>query len=56
MDSQDRFIKRLYLIEHLDLWLREAAYHRAHDELEDLPWKAMWKRDEDVAPLRLYEE
>ena len=47
MDKQQRFLRRLHLMEHLDILLRESAYHRNYDEEEKLSGIPVWKWDSD---------
>ena len=48
MDRQQRFLKRLHLMERIDLWLREAAYHRQHHEDHQLlPQIPVWNWGEE---------
>lgn len=39
----ERFLKRLWLIEHLPLLLREIPYHRLVEEDEKLPAQVWWR-------------
>ncbi len=46
MDAQQRFLRRQYLNNNLDIFLRESAYHRNNDEAEKLPATQVWQWDE----------
>lgn len=46
MDDLER---RAWLIEHMDLLLSEAIFHRTNDEAEKLPYAVIWREGEDVA-------
>lgn len=47
-----RFLKRLWLLDNLPLLLRDAIYHRAYEEEEKLPGVVLWKTD-DEEPRRI---
>lgn len=48
MDKTERFARRLYLMEHMDLWLKESAYHRAHEDDENIePNLSLWSWGEE---------
>lgn len=46
MDAQQRFLRRKYLIENLEILLRESAYHRTNDDAEKLPGIEVWQWDQ----------
>lgn len=43
MDSHQRFMRRNFLFENMEIMLRESAYHRTHDEDEKLPAIPVWR-------------
>lgn len=58
LGKDDIFLRRLWLWEHKDLLLKEAAYHRGFDEEEALPGYTLWRLDEatgrvEVPPLAI---
>lgn len=54
MDRDQRFLKRLYLMERMDLWLRELVYHRTNDDNEELlPQIPFWKWGEEEGQGKL---
>jgi len=46
MEPQQRFLRRKFLLENVDRFLRESIYHRTHDEEEDLPGVDVWYWDD----------
>lgn len=47
MNSIQRILRRLHLMDSMPLMLRESRYHRDNDEEEDLPSVVLWKWDEE---------
>lgn len=43
MDKEQKFLRRQYLLDNMPLILREAAYHRRHEEDEACPYFAVWE-------------
>lgn len=46
-----RFLRRIALLDKLDDFMRESAYHRNHDEEEALPVATLWVADSDIGEL-----
>lgn len=46
LDAQQRFLRRGYLLDNIDLFLRESKYHRTHDDVEDIEGVTVWRWDE----------
>ncbi len=42
----DRFASRAWLLDNFDLLLIEAAYHRLHEDAEQLPGIEIWSADD----------
>lgn len=47
MDAQQRFLRRSYLNDNIEVFLRESNYHRSNDDAEDLVGLPIWKWDEE---------
>lgn len=52
MSTNQRLLKRLSLQNNIAHILREAVYHKAHDEVEDSESGVLWREDE-ATPRRL---
>lgn len=46
MDVNQRFLRRQFLLENIEMWLAESIYHRKFDVDEDLEHTAIWTWDE----------
>jgi hypothetical protein len=40
--------ERKYLFDSWPIMLREIAYHKDHKESENLPFKSIWKKNNDM--------
>lgn len=57
MDVEQRFLRRLHLLDNLELLLRESYYHRNHKEDERLtPVFSVWDWDEKEGSVRLEDD
>lgn len=57
MDVNQRFLRRIFLLDNLDLLLRESYYHRNHDDDEELvPVFHLWNWDESEGVVRLEDD
>lgn len=46
--TSDNLQKRKWLLDHLDLLITEAAYHREHEDSEKLPGTTIWSGADDA--------
>lgn len=53
MNKSQRFLRRIYLLESMDVMLREAKYHRDNDEAEATPSVQLWKMGEEEGEAKL---
>lgn len=56
MDVLQRFLKRIHLINSMDLILREAKYHRDNNDAEQLPEIQVWRKGEEVGEAKVLDE
>jgi hypothetical protein len=53
VDTQQRFLRRIYLLDIMSEILVEARYHKLHDSSEDYPALLLWKWDGRNAALTI---
>lgn len=57
MDANQRFLRRLHLLDNLDMLLRESRYHRNHKEDERLtPVFQVWNWDDEEGAVRIKDD
>jgi len=47
MDVQQRFLRRRFLIESIEIFIRESVYHRTHHEAENTKGVPIWEWDNE---------
>lgn len=47
MESEQRFLRRIFLQENLTLFLREANFHRTHHEAQQIDGIKVWHWQEE---------
>lgn len=47
MDAQQRFLRRIFLQQNLDLFLREANFHRSHHDDQNRSGMRVWHWQEE---------
>lgn len=56
METKQRFLRRIYLLNIMDHILKEARYHKDNDEAEALPGKQIWKWDDEEGMVYVGDE
>lgn len=56
IDVKQRFLRRLWLLEHIPLLLREAQYHKQHQAAESAPSIALWRSGEPEGTAKVRED
>lgn len=56
MDLTERFLRRLALLDDIDVLHRESRYHRTHDDVEELPAVTVWQWDDPEGVARVVTE
>lgn len=49
----DRLTKRAWLLDNMDVLIRESEYHRLHQVNESLPGVGLWKLDSPLGNTRV---